>query len=52
VFYDVLTTTDLVSGSWSDIASNLSSGSTYNTMIFTNTGAATVPQRFYRLFAQ
>jgi hypothetical protein len=52
VFYDVLTTTDLVSGSWSDIATNLSSGSSYSTMTYTNAGAATVPQRFYRLLAQ
>jgi hypothetical protein len=52
VFYDVLTTTDLVSGSWSDIATNLSSGSGCGTMTFTNAGAATVPQRFYRLLAQ
>lgn len=47
-FYDVLSTTDLVSGTWSVIAPNLYG----NNITFTNFGGAIGPQRFYRLHAQ
>jgi hypothetical protein len=46
-YYDVQSTTDLVSGSWTTIASNLVGTSGVMTNI--DSGAATVPRRFYRV---
>jgi hypothetical protein len=46
VIYDIQATTDLVSGSWSVIATNFMGGT------YTNVGAATAPLRFYRLHEQ
>jgi hypothetical protein len=45
--YSVQSTTDLVSGSWSTIASNLIG--TYVIVTNIDVGAVTVPKRFYRL---
>ena len=50
VHYDVQATTDLVSGAWSIIATNLAG--TYSTMTYTDVGAAIGPQRYYRLHQQ
>jgi hypothetical protein len=45
--YDVQSTTDLVSGAWSTIASNLAGSGEVITNV--DVGGATVPQRFYRV---
>jgi hypothetical protein len=45
--YDVQSTTDLVSGAWSTIASNLAGSGEAITNV--DVGGATVPQRFYRV---
>jgi hypothetical protein len=45
--YDVQSTTDLVSGAWSTIATNLAG--TGGVLTYTDTGGATVPKKFYRV---
>jgi len=50
VLYDVQANSDLVNGFWSTIASNLTG--TGGTLTFTDSGAATQTQRFYRIHVQ
>jgi hypothetical protein len=50
VLYDIQANSNLVGGFWSTIASNLTG--TGGTLTFTDTGAATQPQRFYRIHVQ
>lgn len=45
--YDVQSTTDLVSGAWSTIASN--TPGTGGVLTYTDTGGAAVPKKFYRI---
>lgn len=49
IFYDVQSTTNLVTGAWSTIASNIAG--TGGIVIYTNSGAAVVPRLFYRVGA-
>jgi hypothetical protein len=50
VLYDVQASSNLVGGSWSTIASNLTGNG--GTLTFTDTGAASQTQRFYRIHVQ
>jgi hypothetical protein len=49
IFYDVQSTTNLVAGAWSTIASNIAG--TGGIVSYTNSGAAVVPRLFYRVGA-
>jgi hypothetical protein len=53
IYYNVQTSTDIVSGSWSTIATNLTfPNGEAGTITTTNFGGAITPQRFYRLLQQ